>query len=182
MQYLLAILALLYPFLAYAGLVYGSPQWVAGILVVILLVRLKWGKSLFSPLFVNLFVILLSLSLGYSLLTGSPLGIRLYPVLVNLVFLLVFASSLFSSQTVVERLARLKEPDLPASGVAYTRKVTLVWSVFFILNGTIAAYTAFFTNIQIWTLYNGFISYLLIAILGGSEWLIRQKVRQRHEH
>lgn len=182
LQILLVVLAFIYPLLAYAGLTYGKPQWVAAGLVVLLLLRFRWGKSLFNPIIINLFIILVSLSLGYSILTNSELGIRLYPVLVNVVFLLVFAWSLLSSQTIVERLARLKEPELPASGIRYTRKVTWAWSIFFMCNGVIAAYTVFFSDIRTWTLYNGLISYLLMGSLGGCEWLIRQRVRNRYEH
>ncbi len=36
-----------------------------------------------------------------------------YPVLVNLMMLAVFGGSLFAGQTVIEKLARLQQPDLP---------------------------------------------------------------------
>lgn len=62
-----------------------------------------------------------------------------YPVLVNLMMLAVFGSSLFAGQTVIEKLARLQQPDLPEKAVRYTRRVTQVWCVFFIANGTLAA-------------------------------------------
>src|SRR2546423_11913745 len=39
----------------------------------------------------------------------------------------LFRSSLFRPPTVVERLARLRNPELPAAGVRYTRQVTQVW-------------------------------------------------------
>ncbi|MDN4502129.1 hypothetical protein QX776_06930 [Alteromonadaceae bacterium BrNp21-10] len=60
----------------------------------------------------------------------------------------------------------------------YTRKVTIVWSVFFLVNGLIAAYTTFFCDLETWTFYNGFVSYCLMAILGASEWIIRQRVKR----
>ncbi|HFC3024557.1 TPA: hypothetical protein ACFIR0_000119 [Neisseria gonorrhoeae] len=47
-----------------------------------------------------------------------------YPVLVNLMMLAVFGSSLFAGQTVIEKLARLQQPDLPEKAVRYTRRVT----------------------------------------------------------
>jgi uncharacterized membrane protein len=76
-------------------------------------------------------------------------------------------------------LARLQEPDLPESGVLYTRKVTLVWCAFFIMNAATALYTCF-ESIEIWTLYNGLISYLLAGSLFAGEWIVRQFVRKEH--
>ncbi len=46
----------------------------------------------------------------------------LYPVAVNLGLLAVFGYSLFHPPTVVERLARLREPELPPPAIAYTRR------------------------------------------------------------
>lgn len=100
-----------------------------------------------------------------------------YPVAVNACMLLFFASSLKQPQTLIERLARLQEPDLPASGVRYTRKVTQVWCLFFLFNGITALYTCFL-SLEIWTLYNGLISYCLAGALFAIEWLVRRSVRQ----
>ena len=78
----------------------------------------------------------------------------------------------------IERVARLREPALPTAAVSYTRKVTIAWCVFFLLNGAIALYTALWASLEAWTLYNGFIAYLLIGLMFGVEWLIRRNVRQ----
>ncbi|KLV04070.1 DNA gyrase subunit B [Photobacterium aquae] len=101
-----------------------------------------------------------------------------YPVIVNATMLVVFASSLTQEQTLVERLARLQDPDLPPSGVRYTRKVTIVWCVFFIVNGLIALGTCF-APLTVWTWYNGMISYLLAGSLFAVEWLVRQRVQRK---
>lgn len=110
---------------------------------------------------------------------GQALGLKFYPVVMNLGFLVLFAGSLFSRMTVVERLARIKEPDLSDAGVAYTRKVTWVWSLFFIINGGIAAITAVFFSDEVWLFYNGFLAYLLIGLLAASEWIVRQRMKQK---
>ncbi|ADT86697.1 hypothetical protein [Vibrio furnissii] len=100
-----------------------------------------------------------------------------YPVAVNACMLVFFAASLKQPQTLIERLARLHEPDLPESGVRYTRKVTQVWCLFFLFNAIIALYTCFLP-MEIWTLYNGLISYCLAGALFAIEWLVRRAVRQ----
>ena len=91
--------------------------------------------------------------------------------------LAVFASSLWQPQTIIERLARLQEPELPQSGIDYTRKVTKVWCLFFVINGSIALYTCF-QPLEIWTLYNGLLSYVFAGLLFAGEWVVRQRIRQ----
>src|SRR4051794_2778823 len=74
-------------------------------------------------------------AIALSMLTlwrGSADAMLYYPVLVNAVFLAVFAWSLFSPPTVVERIARATTRDLPAQAVPYLRRVTIAWSIFFI--------------------------------------------------
>jgi len=63
--------------------------------------------------------------------------------------------------------------------VRYTRKVTVVWCVFFVLNGGAAAYTATSSSDATWALYNGLIAYVLMGCLMGTEWCVRQWVRRR---
>lgn len=111
------------------------------------------------------------------LLSRAELGMRAYPVAVNAVMFCLFFSSLLHGQTFIERLARLKEPDLPPAGVRYTRRVTWAWCMFFIFNGSVAAWTALYADLATWTLYNGLISYLLMGLMFGAEWLVRRRVR-----
>ena len=96
-----------------------------------------------------------------------------YPVVINLTMLALFSYSLYQGPSMIERLARLKEPDLPDEAIGYLKKVTLLWCGLFILNGSMAAYTAAFTSLATWTLYNGLIAYVLMGLLLGGEWLYR---------
>ncbi len=101
----------------------------------------------------------------------------LYPVITSLALGAIFARSLFYPPSLIERLARLREPNLDASGVVYTRKVTAVWAVFCCLNALVSAATALWTDGYFWTLYNGFISYCLMGLLMAIEYVIRCLVR-----
>lgn len=121
--------------------------------------------------------IALFLIAGLAILNDSKVALHFYPVLVNVSLLVVFGFSLYWPPTIVERMARLTEPTLDAHGVHYTRRVTQVWCVFFIANGAISSWTALIDNEKIWTLYNGFISYILMGALFAGEWLVRRRVR-----
>lgn len=117
---------------------------------------------------------------GVAVWSNALLPLKLYPVLVSLVLLGVFAYSLIAPPTVVERLARLREPDLPPAAVAYTRRVTQVWCGFFVLNGGIAFATAWWASQAVWSLYTGVIAYVLMGILFGGEYLVRLRFRRLH--
>lgn len=123
---------------------------------------------------------LAGLLVGVSVVSEAELGLRAYPVLVNLAMLSVFATSLWHGMPVIERLARLQEPDLPPAGVRYTRQVTRVWCGFFIFNASIASWTALYADLATWTLYNGLISYALMGLLFSGEWLVRRRLRSSH--
>lgn len=111
-------------------------------------------------------------------LLDDPLLLRGYPVLLSLVLLAVFAASLRSGMPVIERLARLREPELPDSAVRYTRQVTRVWALFFAVNAALAAGLALWAPLSWWALYTGLIAYLLMGLLFAGEWLVRQRVRR----
>jgi len=114
-----------------------------------------------------------------SLLLRSQHLLLWYPLVVNASMLLLFGASLWSPMPLVERLARLREPDLPPRAVRYTRRVTQVWCGFFIFNGSVALLTCLLNDVTLWTLWNGCISYLLMGTLMGGEWLLRQRIRKQ---
>ena len=107
------------------------------------------------------------------------LAARLYPVFMNATMFLAFAMTLWKPPSMIERFARISDPDLDAHGVIYTRNVTLVWMVFFVVNGSIALWTALHGTWLQWGAYNGGISYALAGTLMGVEYLVRRIVRRR---
>lgn len=107
-------------------------------------------------------------------------ALKLYPVFVNVMLLLVFATSL-RRMPVVEKLARLREKHLPPYAVSYCRRVTAAWCVFFAINGLIALDSALFRSDAWWGLYNGAISYALIGLMFVIEFIVRLYVRRKHK-
>lgn len=171
----LGLLTLSYPIVIYLGLQHFSPRVMALALVALALLRAgtsrQAGWRAMALLAGGLALVVMA--------SGHALPLKLYPVLVNVAMLGVFGWTLRHPPSLVERLARLREPDLPPSGVAYTRRVTQAWCLFFVCNGTIAAITAFAASDRIWALYNGAIAYGLIGTMFAGEWLVRQRVRAR---
>jgi uncharacterized membrane protein len=98
----------------------------------------------------------------------------------NAAMLTVFALSLWFKPAVITRLARLIEGELSEKAVAYTEKVTWVWVGFFLVNGALSLFTVLYGDMGIWTLYNGFIAYVLMGLLFIIEWSVRRVVKDKH--
>lgn len=167
MEFLLAILL---PLSIWVFKLFGIPFWLAGIFLVPLIFLKKnpyWGRSL----------ALVALVLGgASLLLRTPDFVYFYPVVVNAVLLTVFVSSLFSQQTIVEKIARVRDARFSDREIPYARKVTLAWSLFFLVNGCIALTTVFIEDKFYWSIYNGAISYALMAVMFAGELYCRKRL------
>lgn len=170
----LLLAGLAYPFAVYLGLEHLSPRLFALLLGALWLARIFSGKQ--TPLSRTLATValLFCLLLG---LAGEPALLRWYPVLISLALLGLFAGSLCSGMPIIERLARLSEPELPPAAVRYTRQVTWVWVGYFVVNASIASGLALWAPLSWWTLYTGLIAYLLMGLLFAGEWLVRQRIR-----
>lgn len=167
------VLSIAYPFIIYWGLQRYQASNLLPLLLVLL--GLRWlavGRASERIVLIGILAAVILIALTW----GHQLGLKFYPAMVNLGFLVLFAGSLVSPPCIIERVARIKNPDLAPEGVAYTLKVTWMWSGFFLINGTLAAITALWTSNEVWILYNGFIAYLLIGALAGGEWLVRRRV------
>ncbi|HHH38967.1 MAG TPA: hypothetical protein ENK50_05265 [Sedimenticola sp.] len=172
----LVLLTLSYPLLVWFTLGRLDPRWLMLALLILLGLRSRWLDGGWP------FRVLTLAVLGL-LLWGREVALLWYPVLVNGVFLIWFLASLWwFPPPVVERLARLLDPDLPPEGVRYTRKVTWVWCLFFLINGSIAAFTVWQGDLRWWTWYNGLIAYLLAGLLMAVEYGVRRWVRRRNGH
>lgn len=172
------LVTLSYPLLVYLAIGRVQPRYLALLLLSAFLLRWRESQpasagSISSPIIVA--------ATGYFLaaaFVNEAVMLLAYPILVNLTFLGIFAHSLCRPPPIVEKLARLREPDLPPQAVVYTRFVTWVWCGFFLTNGLISAGTVWHGDMAVWSLYNGLISYILMGLLFGVEWLVRKYVRQ----
>ncbi|OYT86248.1 MAG: hypothetical protein CFE50_02515 [Pseudomonas sp. PGPPP4] len=172
---LLLLLGLAYPFAVYFGLQHLSPRLFAAGLGAL------WGLRLLQPGLNGLQRGTALVALGFCLLlalSDAAVLLRGYPVLLSLFLLAVFGLSLLRGQPLIERLARLREPELPPRAVRYTRRVTQVWCLFFLFNALTAAGLALWAPLAWWTLYTGVIAYGLMGLLFAGEWLVRQRVRR----
>jgi uncharacterized membrane protein len=174
---LIMVLSVLYPVVVYVGGRYFPPQALALALALVVLTRRTGAFGVrIGPWSVACGLLLAVLAFGFN----DALPLKMYPVAVNATLLAILASSLRYPPPIVERIARIRVPDLPPEAVAYTRKVTQAWCVFFVANGLVALWTATRWSIQVWFYYNGIIAYLLVGVMFGGEWLVRRRVLARY--
>jgi uncharacterized membrane protein len=170
-------LTLVYPLAIWLG--HGSiePRWLAGLLLLTVATRLpRLGLNPAARWSAAGALVLVAVAVA----SNAVLPLKLYPVLVNAAFLGAFGASLVSGPSMIERLARLREPDLPPAAVRYTRRVTQAWCWFFVANGAVCLGTALYAPEAVWSLYTGVVSYVLMGLMFGGEYLLRMRFKRLH--
>jgi uncharacterized membrane protein len=126
------------------------------------------------------FMILVPIALGILVLLEGPAAGLYYPIVINLGLLLIFYSSLSESKNFIQRIAERKvDKPLDSVGIKYTRNVTLTWCAIFVMNILMSAILTWYERVDIWTLYNGVIAYIVIGSLFLGERLVRSRVQER---
>lgn len=121
---------------------------------------------------------------------NKKIFLKLYSVVISATMLFVFGSSLFFKPNIIFRFACLGDKSVKGSSFepqvnSYCKKVTVVWCVFFVLNGSVSAFTALHDfgsdalNDKIWSVYNGGISYILMGLLFAVEFFVRKMVDKK---
>jgi uncharacterized membrane protein len=163
-----------YPFAVFFLLDEFGPGPLGALLVFLILARYPkvWRK----------YYLLLALAavvvLGFLILDSSVSAglLKLYPVLISLAFLIIFGGSLLRPPTIIERFAAGSGVVISAPIRRYTRQVTIVWCVFFVMNSAVSFFIGLYGSMDTWLFYNGFLSYLLMGSLLGGEFLFRRRI------
>jgi uncharacterized membrane protein len=113
------------------------------------------------------------------LLVAPGMAAKAYPVAMSLAAAAVFAGTLIAPPSLIEQIARLQEPDLSEEGQAYCRKVTLVWTVWLVLNALIAGLLGWTGQDSAWAIWTGIVAYAVMALLFLGEIAIRRRIRKK---
>jgi uncharacterized membrane protein len=170
------ILGIAYPALIYMAMQHWPPRAIALVGLAFLALRtaivsrqrlLGYARALASP------VLAVAATLAIAALSNHPLALLLAPACVSFALLAAFGRSLRGPLPMIERFARVVAPDLSREEVDYCRSATRVWCIFFAANGALEGMLALSAPLEIWTLYTGFVSYLLIGTLFTIEYVYR---------
>lgn len=175
----IGLFAAVYPFVVYYGLNHYSPSVFAWVLLLLLILRVAIKGNFNEPsqwlqlVVVGAFCIIVAIVNSESLL-------RYYPVLMSLGFAALFAFSLRSKTSLIERFAKMAGSEYPVIAQAYMRRLTAVWAVLLLLNAVVAAYSACCLSLQHWTFYNGLLAYVLIGGFSIAELIFRHFYKKKH--
>jgi uncharacterized membrane protein len=181
---ILPTLGILHPILIYFGVRVMSLRTLSLLLAIallsVLLPQLKRDRQsrLLLPTALGILLCLIGAFLDH------PKFMLYLPVLFAASFFTAFGYTLFHPPSMIEIFARLIVAQLSREEVAYCRRITIVWVMFFLINGTIAAFTACCASLALWSLYNGLIVYIAMGVLFAAElcfryWRFRQYVGLR---
>lgn len=173
-----AVLVVVYPIAIWLGLTYLGTRSVSvmvlGLLVPTLAIRLrKADRATFWSIVRVPIAILALVVLGA--ITEDPRFVLAMPVVINVVLLATFGETLRAGQIpMIERFARLGEPDLSVEKQAHCRAWTVRWCLFFVANASIALALGLLASPFVWAAYTGGIAYALMGAMFAIEYVTRK--------
>lgn len=172
------VLGVTYPVLVYLGLTRLPTRTVAiGLVAIAAALVVSRARGLTWPALRGALVPVLPTVLagGLAGITGERWALLAAPVLINLGLLGAFAGSLRPGRVpMIERFARLQEPDLGPAQCAHCRQVTWWWIGFFAANAGLSAGLATAAPFEWWALWCGGLAYVAIGALMAGEWIVRR--------
>lgn len=171
-----ALLAL-YPFIVYFGIRMLPPSFFGILLAVIVAARFAVLKREDRTLALPVLALLLVYAVAAASL-GSAEALLYYPVLVNLMLCILFVASVVNGDPLLLRLVRARGIPMSRFGPRYLTVLTAIWGGFFAINCLVALWTTT-ASMEAWALYNGLISYLVVGLFLGAEWIFRRHYKRR---
>ena len=133
--------------------------------------------TLQRPDWFSLLTAILAVGLITILKTHALVVFKILPSLIHCVLFLMFLSSLRSGDIpIITRVAIMMRPELTEPERVYTRKVTIAWSLVFLLMGVVSILLALFASAESWSWFVNVISYFIIAGMFISEFMVRRRV------
>lgn len=176
---LLIVLSAAYPIIVFVANAGVPPLVFATGACALLGLRAFSGSSLWNAALRRPILIAIALIGGLALL-DSAIAAKAYPVVLSGGLAVLFGVSLVQPRCLVERIAELNGDALSAAARLYCWRVTLVWTVWLVINAMISAGLAVAGSLAAWALWTGFISYVVMGLIFSGEFLLRRLLRRRH--
>jgi len=180
---LLVSLLIAYPIAIHATVINGYTVAALIMLFVIpsLLIsrnRMKWPLA---ALTISTTAILILLA---AVIEGSEhLLLYLMPIFLNTALSIFFGWTLLPGKTpLITRISILMRGKLEPHVVSYTRRLTQVWTFFFVLLALESLLLALFAPLEIWSLFTNILNYLLAGLLFTGEYFFRIRHLDDLEH
>lgn len=111
------------------------------------------------------------------LLTQSELVLKFYPVVMTGVFLVMFGVPLLKGRPIITRFAMMMDPAIaahPARGILERccKGLNIAWCVHLVISLGINIAICFGSTLEVWTIYNTVVSYVVIVLLVSLQFLV----------
>jgi uncharacterized membrane protein len=169
-----ALLGIAYPGLVYAGRASVPPLAFVAAALGLVCLRAAASHDAARPWRFPLAVS--AVAIATIAIVDQSLAVKAYPCVLSLAAASVFGLSLRCPPSLIERFARLREPDLAIEGQAYCRTVTKVWTAWLLANAAVAGWLGAVGSDEAWVLWTGLISYLVSGSLFAGEFAVRRIV------
>lgn len=172
-----------YPFLIHYWVV--TDQYLYAGLYIIFVTLILTIQNLYQGYkFLALGLGLLCIGIATTLWFNNQLIIFLPPVLIPLTLAYIFGKTLPGNQLafITVMAQKIRKAPLIEREIKYTRTVTYVWVIFFIVIAIEALYFALFADTTTWSYVTNFLNYILIALFFVVEYSIRIIVLSEIEH
>jgi len=177
------VLALLitYPFAIHTAILRGHT--VVALLILLALPVLLTCRSTAGRLIAGLAVSATVILLAAGIDDCERFLLYLIPILINSVLAGIFGRTLLAGKTpLITRFSILLRGKVEPGVPAYTRRVTQLWTLFFVLLALESLLLALFASIETWSLFTNILNYLFAVLLFTGEYFFRIHYLHDLEH
>lgn len=167
----------LYPFAVYFGIRFLPVSFFAALLAVLVAMRFVFTSPDERRSILPVVALMFAFAIGAAIY-GKAQALLYYPALMNLLLGTLFASSVRNGDPILLRIVRARRIPMSKYGPAYITRLTMLWAAFFFLNALVSLWTTTLT-LEAWTLYNGLVTYVIVALLFVIELLYRRHYKKR---
>jgi uncharacterized membrane protein len=166
---------ILYPLIVFCGLTYFGVRLTA--IVLLLFVGRRFIVLLLSHRSTSRLVLLqaslMAIIIAGAAASGSAFVLRITPFVVSLTFIAMFAFSL-SGTPLIERFARLQEPELSPAKITYCRNLTKFWVGVLAANSGLLLFASLCQSEALWAILVGPVSYGMLGMVFAIEYPLRK--------
>lgn len=178
-----AILIILYPLVLHAGVIMENVH-----LMLLSMIFLSTGLFYKQLVLKDRLTFLIYITFNLSLFSIYFFGyvshiVLLPPLLVPILLFLVFGRTLLANEVpLVTAIGEWARGPLSEGMKKYTRKVTQIWSLVFLLLFLEAIVLTLWGSLEIWSWFTNLFNHLFVGILFFGEFVWRKKQFPDHDH
>lgn len=145
------------------------------ILVALVMLHVLWHTSSKSHFYLWASALAIVVLLTTVTIRWDPThALFLPPPAISLFFCLLFGKTLLpGNEPLVTRIARFERGELSPELIAYTRRVTWVWTGFLLIVTLESILLAVFASVETWSLFANMLNYVFIGALFVAEYIYR---------